>query len=153
MSLSTSVISLQLLRIKHYKAESQYEHILQSKPIKSNLGIRCLMRVGEQEVDRVGTPPVLERVDLPVVLTPAPAARLSKFTGAPAAFEPSSMSISDRSLSLSRTTGLAGDSRSRPLPSLGTHAWYTPRTARPYNTYQGNSAFYPLAVSKSSTSH
>jgi len=78
------------------------------------------MRVGEQDVERVGTLPV-DRADL-AVLT---ARCLSKSTAAP---EPSSTSISDTSLSLSRTTGLAGDNRSRPLPSFGTHAYTQPTT-------------------------
>jgi len=71
------------------------------------------MRVGEHEVERVGTLPA-DREDRPVL-----APRLSKSTAA----EPSSTSISETSLSLSLTTGLAGDRRSRPLPSLGTHAY------------------------------
>jgi len=72
------------------------------------------MRVGEHDVERVGTLPA-DREDRPATLAP----RLSKSTTAP---EPSSTSISDTSLSLSRTTGLAGDRRSRTPPSLGTHA-------------------------------
>ena len=72
------------------------------------------MRVGEQDVERVGTLPAPDRDDRPAL-----APRLSKST----ALEPSSTSISETSLSLSRTTGLAGDRRSRPLPSLGTHAY------------------------------
>ena len=79
---------------------------------RAHLGIRCFMRVGEQDVERIGTLPE-DRADLPVL-----APRLSKST----APEPSSTSISETSLSLSRTTGLAGDSRSRPLPSFGTQA-------------------------------
>jgi len=76
------------------------------------LAALCFMRVGEHDVDLVGTFPV-DRDDLPVP------PRLSKST----AVEPSSTSISETSLSLSRTTGLAGDSLSRPLPSFGTHAY------------------------------
>ena len=79
----------------------------------THLCIRCFMRVGEQDVERVGTFPVADRDDRAAAFE---APRLSKSATVP----PSSTSISDTSLSLRRTTGLAGERRSRPLPSFGT---------------------------------